>query len=183
MKTVAAALRECREPRVAAVAELARELGLRFREAALLDAKVALAEADRTGNVNVTRGTKGGRGRYVDRLVPVTATAREALVNAAAVQGRGRNVIPSEQTYGQWRVHAYNTWRAVARDHGLRGFHDLRTAYACERYETLTGSPAPVIAGGRVASRDSDAAARAVIAQELGHTRTDVTAAYLAGTC
>ncbi len=60
----------------------------------------------------------------------------------------------------------------------MAGFHDLRVAYACERYEALTGTPAPVVAGERVADRESDRAARVIIARELGHGRVEIVAAY-----
>ena len=50
---------------------------------------------------------------------------------------------------------------------------------ACERYEQLTGSRAPVIAGVRRASRADDHKARDAIARELGHARRDVVAAYV----
>ena len=36
----------------------------------------------------------------------------------------------------------------------IRGIHDLRSAYACERYEQLTGFRAPVLGGN--APRDLD---------------------------
>ena len=60
-------LREQGEDRVAVVAELAREFGLRFREASLLDARTALNQSTEKGAVNITEGTKGGRGHIVDR--------------------------------------------------------------------------------------------------------------------
>jgi hypothetical protein len=47
--------------RVAAVALLCREHGLRRREACLLDLRLARLQAARTGRINVTAGTKGGR--------------------------------------------------------------------------------------------------------------------------
>ncbi|MBI3774834.1 MAG: integrase, partial [Gammaproteobacteria bacterium] len=56
---------------------------------------------------------------------------------------------------------------------------DLRAAYACERYEQITGHPAPVVAGERQANKHDDQTARQIIAQELGHGRIDVAAAYL----
>jgi len=71
------------EPCVAAVAELARELGLRFREVSLLDARSALQQAEHRGAVNITAGTKGGRGHLVDRWVPVTSQTTAALQRAA----------------------------------------------------------------------------------------------------
>ncbi|MBL1261772.1 MAG: integrase domain-containing protein [Thiotrichaceae bacterium] len=167
------------EPRVAAVAELTRELGLRFREASLLDARSALQQAEHRGAVNITAGTKGGRGHLVDRWVPVTSQATAALQRAAELQGNGRNLIPDGSRYSQWRDHAYHAWSKVAPDAELKGFHDLRAAYACERYEQLTGHPAPVVAGERETAKGEDQKARAVISAELGHGRVDVVAAYL----
>lgn len=48
---------------------LARILGLRFREAILIDAKKALKQARENDFVDVRRGTKGGRGRKIERLI------------------------------------------------------------------------------------------------------------------
>ena len=100
------------EARVAAVAELARELGLRFREASLLDARSALQQASQKGAVNITEGTKGGRGHVVDRWVPVLPVATVALQRAAELQGDSRNLIPERSSYAQWRDHAYHAYHA-----------------------------------------------------------------------
>ena len=61
----------------------------------------------------------------------------------------------------------------------MRGFHELRAAYACERYQQLTGAAAPVVAGGRQVSKEEDTAARWVLTQELGHGRIDVVSSYI----
>src|SRR5690606_28561802 len=55
------ALRDAGQHRGAAVAELGRELGLRSKEASLLDAGRALKEAQSRGAVTLSEGTKGGR--------------------------------------------------------------------------------------------------------------------------
>jgi len=167
------------EERAALVAALARDLGLRFREASLFDSRQALKEFQKKGAVNITAGTKGGRGKQVDRWVPVSARALETLQRTARVQGDAANLIPPHQDYRQWREHAYHVWQRAGSAEGIHGFHDLRAAYACERYVELTGHAAPVVAGRRGASKGEDAAARATIAQELGHGRTDVLAAYV----
>ena len=49
--------------RIAALLGLCRELGLRSREAALLDCHKALEQAQATGNIDIERGTKGGRAK------------------------------------------------------------------------------------------------------------------------
>ncbi len=167
------------ETRIAAVAGLARELGLRFREASLLDARGALVQARHLGRVNITEGTKGGRGREVDRWVPVTERALRTLMRAAEVQGKGRNLVPGAMSFSQWKAHAYHVWSSVAGQHGLHGFHELRAAYACERYRQLTGAAAPAVAGRRGVDKATDRAARQVISRELGHGRIDVVAAYV----
>ncbi len=172
-------LRERGEECVAAVAELARELGLRFREASLIDSRAALEQAAEKGAVNITEGTKGGRGHVVDRWVPVAPESSSALQSAVEIQGDGRNLIPQENNYAQWRDHAYHAWSQVARDNELKGFHDLRAAYACERYEQLTGSPAPVISGERLVDKAIDRSARETISADLGHGRVDVVSAYV----
>jgi hypothetical protein len=167
------------EYRTALVAAIARDLGLRFREASLLDGRQALREATERDAINITAGTKGGRGKKVDRWVPVSDRARKTLKQAAGIQGAGPNLIPPDQTYRQWRDHAYHVWQRVAALDSLRGFHDLRAAYACERYREITGCAAPVVTGHRGASKEDDTSARQTIAQELGHGRADVVAAYV----
>ncbi len=174
-------LRQHGHERIASVVELARALGLRLREASMLDARAALRQARKQGAVNITAGTKGGRGHRVDRWVPVSKTGMGCLVRAAKAQGTGRNLIPSELSWRQWNTYVHHVWAGVRDDYNLKKLHDLRAAYACERYRSITGSVAPVIAGRRITDRSTDRAARNTIAQELGHARSDVVAAYIGG--
>ena len=177
----AQSLRAKGHDRVAAVVELARDLGLREREASLLDARAALRQAETRGEVNVTAGTKGGRGHQVARWVPVSERALGSLRRAAAVQSTGRNLIPDDQTWRQWNDHLHHAWAAARARHGLEKLHDLRAAYACDRYLALTGRPAPVIAGRRMVDACADHHVRMTIARELGHARIDVVSAYIGG--
>ena len=179
VNAAAAALRDRDQPRVASVVELARDLGLRFREASLLDTQEALAQAREFGRVNITAGTKGGRGREIDRWVPVSESALKTLETAAALQQDSRNLIPPTKNYRQWRDHAYAVWRTTTNQYARSGFHDLRAAYACDRYQQLTGCQAPAVEGCRQANRAVDHSARQILSQELGHGRTDVVAAYV----
>ncbi|MDH3339138.1 MAG: hypothetical protein OEM85_09670 [Gammaproteobacteria bacterium] len=80
-----------------------------------------------------------------------------------------------------WYSHAHHVWASVRDDYGLKKIHDLRSAYACERYWHLTGSVAPAVAGRRLADQKTDRSARQTIAQELGHARVDVVAGYIGG--
>jgi hypothetical protein len=147
----------------------------------MLDARAALRQATKHGAVNITAGTKGGRGHRVDRWVPVSKIGMGCLVRAAKAQASGRNLIPSELSWRQWNTRTHHVWAAIRDDFSLKKLHDLRAAYACERYRNITGSVAPVVAGRRIADRNADRTARQTIAQELGHARSDVVAAYIGG--
>lgn len=175
---VAEGLRERGHPRAAAAVELARALGLRKRETAMLDAHEALRQAGRYGQVDIRAGTKGGRGREIARWVPVSDWAHEVLRRAAAAQGAGPNLIPCEWRWIDFSRYLQRTAGEALHAAGLGSLHDLRAAYVCARYGALTGYPAPVIAGGRVADRETDLRARETLADELGHGRSDVIGAY-----
>lgn len=163
--------------RAGAVVELARELGLRSKEASLLDARGALTEAQERGAVTISDGTKGGR----EREVPITSEGqREALERAAQAQGDARAVMPPGENWQTWREGELRDAREVVQEHTGGGLHDLRAAYACERYQALTGHAAPS-AGGEITDKDRDAAARMAVAEELGHGRIDVVAEYVGG--
>lgn len=171
------AVREQIGERAAAVVELARELGLRSKEASLLNARAALAEVQQRGAVTISGGTKGGR----DRVVSITNDGqREALERASQAQGDGRTVMPADQSWKSWREGALRDTRELVQASTGGGLHDLRSAYACERYEQLTGHAAPC-AGGEIHDRAVDLAARLEISAELGHGRVDVTSEYLGG--
>ena len=79
----------------------------------------------------------------------------------------------------QWRDHAYYQWRIATKDTEIKGFHDMRAAFACERYHEITGYQAPVIIGARQAPKAIDTQARLILSQMLGHNRIDVIAAYV----
>ena len=166
------------DERGAVIIELCREMGLRSKEASLLDARKAIAETKISGFMNISAGTKGGRNRM---LQISTATQPGVLERACAVQGDGRSMIPAKLSWKQWRECPLRDIRetvqaALSGD----GLHDLRSSYACERYEVLTGFSAPVC-GGERPNRNTDRAARLQISKELGHGRIDVTNAYLGG--
>ena len=121
----------------------------------MLDTSKALKQASRLNRINITQGTKGGRGKGQDRWVPVNPQALETLKQAKALQGKDKNLIPNNKTYVQWRDHAYYQWRIANQNaHAdIKGFHDMRAAFACERYQEITGYPAPVINGQRQAPK------------------------------
>lgn len=161
----------------AVVAGLARELGLRSKEAALLNARAALKEAKEKLLVTIVDGTKGGR----TRNVPVTQPSQvDALIKAACLQGDNRSLIPSHQTWVEFRATTLYSGRAALKQADIKGYHALRAAYAADRYQEVTGSLAPCNTDGRrTAERAIDQQAREIIAEELGHGRTDVLVSYV----
>ena len=178
--TVAAMRTEGLE-RGAAVAELARALGVRSEEAVKATLQRWWEEANERGAVNVIEGTKGGRD--CDRWVPVSARGMEAIERAIEVRPSGsRNLLSPDESY----VQARNGWvrrgrEAYARGTGDDGYHDARSAYGCQRYKELTGYDAPVVVGRRMVDKTADRAAREIIARELGHGRIDVVSSYIGG--
>jgi len=171
------AIRGIGDPVIRACAQVMAELGLRAKEAGLLDPVRACREAERTGRITVARGTKGGR----PRTVPVTKEAIRALeALRSALQG-AQNAV---SVFGGMKGYrsALNAHRGDLKANGVDRYHDLRASYAARRYEQLTGHQAPcMMEGRRTAPDDLDRRAREVIAQELGHGRIDVVAAYVGG--
>lgn len=171
-------LHEIREqfPHGAIIAEIARSLGLRTKEAALLDAAAALKEAMVKGVVSITTGTKGGR----PRKVPVFHEHQIiSLKKAVEVQGNHHSLVPTSMSWAEFRANELRATREWLQQYGISRLHDLRAAYACERYQEITGHPAPVF-GSRI-EKEIDAEARLQISRELGHNRIDVTNSYLGG--
>lgn len=161
--------------RIRSIVDLIRTFGLRSKEASLLDSKQAFKEAKSKGCVTIIKGTKGGRKRDVpirnqDQII--------ALEKAATIQGNGNNLILPGLTWIQWKNGLLREGRETLKSNGVPGFHDQRAAYACLRYEEITGNPAPVL-GCPIEDYDLDKRAREIIAEELGHNRIDVTTEYL----
>lgn len=95
---------------------------------------------------------------------------------------RSRNLIAPDESYLNVLQEIVRPARETLHAHNLKGFHELRAAYACERYEQITQHRAP-INGGKCCQIDRrlDRAARRQISYELGHGRIDVVAAYIGG--
>lgn len=162
--------------RGAAIACLARDFGLRTKEGALLDARHAIQEAQKTGHISITVGTKGGR----PRKVPITLDSQwKTLQKAMEIQGNHYSLIPKEMTWAQFRAGELRYTRELLQRYGITRLHELRAVYACLRYEALSGNPPPVL-GGR-AERELDNVVRLQIAEELGHGRAEITNSYVGG--
>lgn len=184
VKRIIDVLCEHQMPRAAAITQLARATGMRLREAILADLPRLKREAEQYGKINIQDGTKGGRsGATAPRWIMVDDHIREALRYAEQVSPEGsRNLLAPNEQYLDFQQRIIRPTREILHQHNLKGFHELRAAYACERYEQITHHPAP-INGGRCyqIERHLDQNARAQISYELGHGRIDVAAAYIGG--
>ncbi|MBF0638635.1 integrase domain-containing protein [Pseudomonas protegens] len=184
VEQIAQALSERGQQRVSAIVLLARETGMRLREAILADIPRLQREARKLGKINIQDGTKGGRsGASAPRWIAITDQVRDALDRASEASPKGsRNLLAPEESYKTFLHTVVRPARDILHEHGLKGFHELRAAYACERYEQLTGFSAPVNGGrGHREDRELDRHARLQISHELGHNRIDVVSAYIGG--
>ncbi|MFJ3484117.1 integrase domain-containing protein [Pseudomonas sp. NPDC090202] len=184
VKQIVDALCRDHQQRAAAIVLLARATGMRLREAILADLPRLSREAKELGRINIQDGTKGGRaGASAPRWITVDDHVRGALKFARQVSPAGsHNLIASHESYLTLLQQFIRPARDVLHAHKLKGFHELRAAYACERYEQITQHRAP-INGGQCSELDQhlDREARRQISYELGHGRIDVVAAYIGG--
>jgi len=173
------------DERIVALLNLQRTLGLRFKESALLDAQKAFRQAQRENRITVFSGTKGGKRRQV----PVSTEAMAALEIAASLQD-GASMIPANLRYVDFRDHCYRQ----AQQQPFQ-FHGQRHHYAQQRYQVLTGVPAPIKAGiaksawhaymamqlhiDEATAEKLDQRARSILSQELGHERLEVVRVYI----
>jgi len=120
--------------------------------------------------------TKGGRAR----TVPVRNDRQRKLLEEVRALAKGGALIPPNKNYEK----QLNRYNRQVRDAGIKNPHGLRHAYAQRRYEELTGWKAPVAGGPASKSLSSDQralnrGARETIAEELGHSREQISATYL----
>lgn len=170
--------------RAAAIVLLARATGMRLREAILADLPRLSREANDQGRINIQDGTKGGRsGASAPRWIAVDDHVQDALGFARQVSPAGsRNLIAPHESYFDVLQDIVRPARDILHAQNLRGFHELRAAYACERYEQITHYTAPINSGKCCqVDKSLDREARRQISYELGHGRIDVVAAYVGG--
>jgi hypothetical protein len=153
--------------------ELQQAFGLRREEAI----KFQPGFADQGDHIALKASwTKGGK----PREIPVrTDEQRSVLDRARQLAGNG-SLIPSSRNYRQ-QLRIYERHTANA---GLSKMHGLRHAYAQQRYQELTGWPAPATGGPTIKALTSeqklaDRKARLTISQELGHERPQIVSVYL----
>lgn len=170
-------------PRPALIVQLCRNFGIRLREAILGEVDEWRASVACHRAINVTRGTKGGRGKTVDRWVPCPDEGYELLETASDqmnLLGCGSNLLLPSETYKEF-IESGELVRArrLMCDAGIKCFRDLRSAWACEWYFRDTGCFAPVFRADERASLSVDKAARRSLSYMLGHGRLAIVANYI----
>jgi integrase len=154
---------------------MALRYNMRVREAIMCIPHAA--EID--GQLEIKRGTKGGRQRFVPIDTPEKRAALEAakaLVASGAHLGRPGRTLKQNLRRFRYVMQRFGITKA---DLGVTA-HGLRHEYANDRYQQFAGTPSPV-RGGAPIEREADRTARLRVAEELGHSRGSISSAYLGG--
>lgn len=167
--------------RLASAIELARHLGLQRKEILEFDCKAAFEQATQQGSVEITSKlpSPNKAGKTADRWVPADEHALGALSRAAALQGQGTSLKPATMDANAWSETLKRMWVPIKAYSQIENMSDLRAAYACQRYEQITGFSAPAVSGRREAPKEKDKAARNLLCQELGLAKIDGMAIYV----
>ena len=153
--------------------ELQQAFGLRREEAI----KFQPSFANQGDHITLKASwTKGGK----PREIPVRTEAQRLVLGRALQLAGNGSLIPSSRNYRQ-QLRIYERHTANA---GLSKMHGLRHAYAQQRYQELTGWPAPAAGGPTVKAlmpgqKLADKKARQTISGELGHERIQVVGIYV----
>jgi hypothetical protein len=177
-----ARLRQKNLHRAAVIVLLCRSFGIRLREAILANLPDWQRQARELKQIDIREGTKGGRGKEVERWVTLSERGRFALREAVHVKKQlgGQNLLKPDENFddlvNDGEVHRA---RRILHEFGIKGYHELRAAWACARYAEISGEIAPVLPVGAPISQENDEQFRLALARELGHDRVDVVAAYI----
>lgn len=158
--------------------QIAYTFGLRRRETLLLEFHVAYKQIAQSGEVDVVRGTKGGRGRSVRREIRASREGAR-LIHSVCTTFPSHRCLLLGDSFKVASSQLSAEVLPILKKFGIHRFHELRVAYACRRYTEITGFEPPCNSAVRMAAADLDRDARAVIAFELGHSRIDILSAYV----
>jgi len=160
------------------VVQLAYEFGLRRRESLLLEYHVAKKQIAEFGHIDVIRGTKGGRGRSIARLIPASEAGRR-LVESICREFPSHRCLLLDKSYKFVSRKISSDILPLLKSHDIDRLHELRVAYACRRYIELTGAEPPCNETNTRVKKEVDRSARLAIALELGHSRVEILNSYI----
>jgi len=169
-----------------------RAFGLRPKEAIMLRPGEAIVPADQVPDrerveapapvtshyLFISRGAKGGRPRYIPIDSPDKWRVAEALRTAVGESSRhlGDPALSLKQNIRRFR-YVLRRFGVTKASLGVTSY-GLRHGFAHRTYEAAAGVPPPVKERVEVDSA-ADTAARAAVAQHLGHSRTRIAGAYV----
>lgn len=168
---------ERENPVTALQMQLSNNFGTRVQEFLMFRPQVVIFESKDC--IYLKDGTKGGRARFV----PIeTQKQRELVEKATKLADPVSGILIAKPGYSlRQAINHYNHLVAkvgiTKRELGITT-HGLRHGYACGVYKEMTGVNAPVLGGGFV-DPVLDKKARVEVANRLGHSRIDITSAYL----
>lgn len=157
---------------------LARILGLRLREAILIDAKKALKQSKKNGFIDIRRGTKGGRGKKVERLIESNKRIVFALSFSALAQGTRKSFIPKDEKLITFYRRIHKVALPILKEFNINKVHDLRAAFACDEYKLEFGIDAPVVSGNSIIKTTEVKEGLVLISKKLGHNREYIIDSY-----
>jgi integrase len=174
--------------RVGAQLRMCDAFGLRVKEALMIRPHLAVVsgrlavvdESSYESYLEVLRGTKGGRLRFV----PIDSDRQAAALDHAC-----RSVTALHESLGHPALRLHQAYRRVyyvlekcgVTKAGLGvTAHGLRHGFAHRRYQDHTGSPVPIFGGG-ASDKLADHHGRLAASRELGHARRSISNAYLGG--
>lgn len=126
----------------------------------------------------ISDGTKGGR----PRIVPLSHPYQRLALNAFKAKVRHKNCSLADPalTLKQAYTRYFTVMRAAGigrADNGVTS-HGLRHEFANALYQQLTGHQSPITQGEPI-SRELDKEGRRAVAEALGHSREQISSAYL----
>jgi integrase len=156
---------------------MAKAFGLRVEEQLMLRPH----ESHQGDKLVLTRGTKGGRPRVVDIVGPEARELVEEAKRLASAHPQGILASSAHRDLEQSRDHYYYLCRKIGlfkKGRFASTPHGARHSFATREFERRSGVAAPVLGGPQI-PRELDRKVRKEVAEQLGHGRISVTAAYI----
>ncbi|MGB8421378.1 integrase domain-containing protein [Paraburkholderia sp.] len=167
------------DPHVAVQLKLQAAFGLRVKESCMLRIRKTLLELQSRDDdkFRVDKGTKGGRERDVPLQLKLEVL-HEALRLANDTTG---STIPSDYDWPRWRRRYYGilAQHGITKDEKGVTSHGLRHGWMQQRYEVLSGSPAPIKGSEERPDRATHDATLRVIIEEVGHSKPEKSGMYI----
>lgn len=163
------------DPVVGRLIFMAKTYGLRAKESLF----VRPHEDDKGDHLHLSRGTKTGRPRDIKYNDFDAAALQSAIEDVKAQLSPSDHAAWKNRTLKEARRRLYYVLERIGvtqKDAGVT-FHGLRTQWAIEQFEYLTGTAAPV-RGGAAIDYHRFADVRRTISRAMGHNRIAVTSAY-----